>query len=193
MAAPPIPIPGSDTHSTIITAHPQEQDHPVPNRANPEHSLCHDIKDRSLGKTQDASPYSASNCLVPTGSDGVDVQRAEQDFAQLNRQLSAYSERSRCLSRQQSKQYAQALQTDVEKAVSLEDSLEEPWDLETTLRGAKAADHEAGIKAKRIGSFHTPLLAAHCVDRLRCHMGQPNRPRNRRSEEDCQDLSRCLY
>ena len=89
MAAPPIPIQGSDTLITIII---------VPDQIDPENSTSLDTKDRGLGKGQDGPQYS-NNYLVPAASDGVDVQRAEQDFAQLNRQLSAYSERSRRLSR----------------------------------------------------------------------------------------------
>lgn len=160
MATPPIPIPvaGSDTLGTTA-AHFEKLVHHSPDRRDSEYSTTHDIKDEVFDKSQGALPYSTSHGLVRTESAGVDVGRAEQDFARLNRQLSAYSERSRRLSRQQSKQPAKVKQGDVEKGVGPDESSEEPWDLETTLRGAKAADREAGIKVKRIGAFHPLPLA----------------------------------
>lgn len=89
--------------------------------------------------------------LVQTHT-GVDVQRAEQEFAELNKQLSHISQQSRRLSRTASRtSHRIPGEKDVEKTGSSSDS-EEPWDLETTLRGSKAAEHEAGIKSKRIGS-----------------------------------------
>jgi ATP-binding cassette, subfamily G (WHITE), member 2, SNQ2 len=86
--------------------------------------------------------------LHRTISHGVDVEQAEKDFAELNRELSAISRR---ISRTQSKASVPRLR-DVEKAISTSDETsEDAFDLETTLRGAKEADHAAGIKSKHIG------------------------------------------
>ncbi|KAJ5089116.1 hypothetical protein N7532_007800 [Penicillium argentinense] len=82
---------------------------------------------------------------------GVDVEKAEQDFEELNRQFSSISHQARRLSKQASRASKPAVTTeDVEKAGSAADS-EEPWDLETTLRGNRAAEQEAGIRDKHIG------------------------------------------
>jgi len=79
---------------------------------------------------------------------GVNVHRAEQDFAELSKELSRTSHASRRLDRVQSRQ-----SRDVEKsAVSSSDaSSEEPFDLEKTLRGGQEDQEAAGIKSKHIG------------------------------------------
>jgi ATP-binding cassette, subfamily G (WHITE), member 2, SNQ2 len=86
----------------------------------------------------------------------VDVEKAQEAFADLGRELSAHSRR---MSQQNSmagtKRQPRAAIQDVEKATSSSDSSEEPWDLETYLRGTKTADIEAGIKSKRIGTSRT--------------------------------------
>lgn len=89
----------------------------------------------------------ASDSLTRTQS-GVNVEQAEKDFAELNRELSGISLQARRLSKQLSKQSKSA---DVEKLGSSSDSDEEPWDLESALRGSRAAEVQAGIKPKRIG------------------------------------------
>jgi ATP-binding cassette subfamily G (WHITE) protein 2 (SNQ2) len=84
---------------------------------------------------------------------GVDIQRAEAEFAELSKELSRASNASRRLSRVQSKQSrkGQAV-ADVEKdAVEGSVSSDEPFDLEATLRGGKDEEEAAGIKSKRIG------------------------------------------
>lgn len=76
---------------------------------------------------------------------GVDVERAEKEFAELNREFSQISRR---MSRTQSRAKAR----DLEKAPSSSDyTSEEDFDLETTLRGDREADRAAGIKPKHIG------------------------------------------
>ena len=84
---------------------------------------------------------------------GVSVERAEADFAELNRQLSRVSQSSRKLSKTASRGIGARLEQDVEKtATSSEESEEgERFDLETTLRGAREEEQAYGIKAKRIG------------------------------------------
>lgn len=84
---------------------------------------------------------------------GVNIQRAEADFAELSKELSRTSNISRRLSRVQSKQSRKdQATTDVEKAtVEGSESSDEPFDLEATLRGGKDEEEAAGIKSKRIG------------------------------------------
>lgn len=81
---------------------------------------------------------------------GVNVERAEAEFAELSKELSRVSQHSRRLSRTQSRQKGDVGE-DVEKAPESEASDEGLFDLETTLRGNKGLEEEAGIKSKRIG------------------------------------------
>lgn len=84
---------------------------------------------------------------------GVNVQRAEADFAELSKELSRASNISRRLSRVQSKQsHKHRATTDVEKAgVDGSEDSDEQFDLEATLRGSRDEEEAAGIKSKRIG------------------------------------------
>ena len=95
---------------------------------------------------------------------GVDVEKAQEAFAELGRELSAHSRR---ISRQNSKasprRQPNSAAQDVEKAISSSASSDEPWDLEATLRGDRAANIEAGIKSKLIGMLCTILNL-----RIRC-------------------------
>jgi hypothetical protein len=90
--------------------------------------------------------------VVETGS-GVNVSRAEAEFAQLNRELSRTSNISRKLSRTQSRQsHKNQTIADVEKGqAESETSSDEPFDLESVLRGNRNEEEAAGIKSKRIG------------------------------------------
>lgn len=84
---------------------------------------------------------------------GVDVPRAEAEFAELSRELSGYSQHSPRVSRRHSTAHSRRSiknDGDVEKT-GAELSEAERWDLEEVLRGSKDADYEAGIKSKRIG------------------------------------------
>ncbi|KAJ5737639.1 uncharacterized protein N7483_002764 [Penicillium malachiteum] len=81
---------------------------------------------------------------------GVDVEQAEQDFSDLNRQFSHISHQARQVSKQASRVSKTATFEDVEKTGSSDHS-DETWDLETTLRGNRAAEEEAGIKDKHVG------------------------------------------
>lgn len=84
---------------------------------------------------------------------GVNVHRAEQDFADLSKELSRTSNLSHRLSRVQSRQSRKDhVVTDVEKTgISSDASSDEPFDLEKTLRGSRDEEEAAGIKSKRIG------------------------------------------
>ncbi|KAF2815630.1 ABC transporter CDR4 [Mytilinidion resinicola] len=81
---------------------------------------------------------------------GVNVERAEAEFAELSKELSRVSQHSRRISRTHSRQKHETA-ADIEKAASSEDSEAEQFDLESTLRGNKSEADEAGIKSKRIG------------------------------------------
>ena len=95
---------------------------------------------------------------------GVDVKRAEEDFEELSKQLSAISQESRRASRRLSHRGA-----DEKSGIDVESSstVDEPWDLESTLRGNRAAEIDAGIKPKSIGTFHYCIkpacLCINCV------------------------------
>ncbi|KAJ4293655.1 ATP-binding cassette transporter snq2 [Kalmusia sp. IMI 367209] len=79
---------------------------------------------------------------------GVNISRAEADFAELNREFSRSSHLSRTKSRQSRKSTTAA---DIEKAVDEESSSEDQFDLETVLRGNRDEEERAGIKSKKIG------------------------------------------
>lgn len=87
---------------------------------------------------------------------GVNVSRAEADFADLNRELSRASHLSRIQSRQSRKGRVMA---DIEKAGD-EDSSEDQFDLETVLRGNRDEEERSGIKSKRIGVVFEDLTVS---------------------------------
>lgn len=86
---------------------------------------------------------------VTSHQSGIDVEKAEHEFAELDRQLSSISHQARRLSKQASGTSKAPPITDLEKSGSSDS--DEPWDLETALRGNKSAETEAGIKNKHIG------------------------------------------
>lgn len=100
------------------------------------------------GKPSDRRRISTDSYGLHRTQSGVDVERAEKDFAELNREFSSISRR---ISRTQSRASG-ARARDLEKAVSSSDeTLDDAFDLEQTLRGNREADNEAGIKPKYIG------------------------------------------
>ena len=84
---------------------------------------------------------------------GVNIHRAEREFAALNREFSRTSQLSRTKSRQSRK----GATADIEKAVDEETGSEEPFDLETALRGNRDEEENAGIKSKQIGVLFEDL------------------------------------
>lgn len=86
---------------------------------------------------------------------GVDVEQAEEDFSDLNRQFSSISHQARRLSKHASRASKTTATVDEEKARSSQES-DDIWDLETALRGNRAAEDEAGIKDKHIGAILFP-------------------------------------
>ncbi|KAF1994828.1 hypothetical protein P154DRAFT_526746 [Amniculicola lignicola CBS 123094] len=94
--------------------------------------------------------FSENGLTNPSG--GVDVTRAEHDFAELNRELSRASQMSRKISRVQSRQSQKhQVYADIEKSPESASSSEDLFDLESVLRGNRDEEEAAGIKSKRIG------------------------------------------
>lgn len=136
----------SEQHGATATDHVQEK-LPSTSNADAARGLDHDVE-KGWEAIRTTSRPSPAPGLARTQS-GVDVEQAERDFAELSKQFSAHSRR---MSRTQSRARVPSIAAkDVEKAVSSEATSQEAWDLEETLRGAKEADYEAGIKSKYIG------------------------------------------
>lgn len=105
-----------------------------------------------LEKEASAESSRGSSRIQPERREShVDVQDATNHFAQLQRELTGISQRSRRMSRAQSHKSGKPGVMDVEKAVSSSTSEGEAFNLEDTLRGNKSMEDEAGIKAKQIG------------------------------------------
>ena len=97
-----------------------------------------------------------------TTKQGVNVAEAEQEFHELNRQLSGISRTSsRGISRTQSRKLA-----DPEKGVRLDrgEGGEDKFDLEDHLRGNELYEKAAGIRQKRIGIYQLAFCCSRsCV------------------------------
>jgi ATP-binding cassette subfamily G (WHITE) protein 2 (SNQ2) len=110
------------------------------------------IYNETARNSQQYTEKDATGFTDTTG--GVNVHRAEHEFAELSKELSRTSNIERRLSRVQSRQSrkGQAV-ADIEKtgAASSDASSEEAFDLEKTLRGSREEEDAAGIKSKRIG------------------------------------------
>jgi hypothetical protein len=158
--------PPSRLHGATTNQHVEERYDPVNDRSDEETlgpaSRLGDLEKR-------LEPIRTTSHQLERTHSGVDIEKAQEAFADLGRELSAHSCR---MSRQNSKVSARrqpraAAAQDVEKAISSSASSEEHWDLETYLRGAKTADVEAGIKSKLIGMSYTlPILRRPALTRL---------------------------
>lgn len=121
------------------------------NRLHPSSSGPHEAPTRIQAPFPQPSPP-----IVPA-ENRVSVSRAEAAFAQLSRQLSGISEKSKKISRNPSHRSVLSRgsgsnEKDIEKEqTSSTDSDVDSWDLEQTLRGTKNEDIAAGIKSKRVG------------------------------------------
>jgi ATP-binding cassette subfamily G (WHITE) protein 2 (SNQ2) len=111
-----------------------------------------DFKSEKVGNHSSQESLHRTYSSINAPATGVNVQRAEQEFAELSKQLSRASHHSR-LSRQQSRHGPK--RTDEEKTVGISPSesigTEDRFDLEATLRGNKSEEEAAGIKSKNIG------------------------------------------
>lgn len=89
---------------------------------------------------------------LSNGGGGVNIARAQAEFEELNRELSRTSNLSKKISRVQSRQSRKhETIADIEKGPESEASSDEPFDLQTVLRGNRDEEEAAGIKSKRIG------------------------------------------
>lgn len=119
----------------------------------------HNQRDNASVRTSSIDESTARNSPKPDekgfgdARGGVNVHRAEADFAELSKELSRASNAERRLSRVQSRRSRKdKTTTDVEKdAAESSQSSDEPFDLEATLRGGRDEEERAGIKSKRIG------------------------------------------
>src|SRR5271163_2104615 len=143
----------SRQHSTAANDHVEEKFDPSSDRSD-EKTLDPASQHGGLGRHLEPIRSRTSHRLERIHS-SVDVEKAEEAFADLGRELSACSRRiSRQHSRASARRYPKTAVQDVEKAFSSSDSSEEYWDLEATLRGDRTADIEAGIKSKLIGGLN---------------------------------------
>lgn len=144
----------TEQHGATATEHTREQVATTQDLSNaagrPDHEKANENSGDDYEKGREVVRTTSRNShgLARTKS-GVDVEQAERDFAELSKQFSAHSRR---MSRSHSNARASIANKDLEKATSSEATTErDNWDLEETLRGAKEADYEAGIKSKYIG------------------------------------------
>jgi ATP-binding cassette subfamily G (WHITE) protein 2 (SNQ2) len=104
-------------------------------------------------RTSSESIYRTYSSIRPANV-GVNIARAEADFAELSKELSRSSAQHGRPSRMQSRR-SQSKLKDEEKVVGVSPSeseeTDEPFDLEATLRGNKGEEDASGIKSKRIG------------------------------------------
>lgn len=126
--------------------------------AHQDGSMSHargELDTKSQDRTVESHRYGASDAqdhINPHGS--VSVKRAEAEFAELSHELSGISQHSKNVAKTISRT-SDRKETDVEKypgsSSGSDSELEEPWNLEQTLRGRRGEDAIAGIKSKRIG------------------------------------------
>lgn len=90
------------------------------------------------------------------GNDGVDIEAAEREFHEINRQLTEISRHATRESRRSIHSIHASVQ-DPEKADE-DGAAEEPFDLETHLHGSQADEESVGIKPKHIGMLYNPRL-----------------------------------
>ncbi|KAF2235879.1 putative ABC transporter [Viridothelium virens] len=129
------------------------------------------VAEKDLGvefEKQRGAARTRGHGLTRTSSQpGVDVERAEQEFAELSKEMSKVSEWSRKIYKSGSRpsllkasvsNFSETVAktngrmvTDIEKGVDSDGSSEESFDLEATLRGGKRREEESGIRSKRIG------------------------------------------
>ena len=113
----------------------------------------------SKGPTEHSATYTAIHPGGEKSGHRVNLERAETEFAELCKELSHASHASQKLAKIQSWQSKGGATADVEKADECDSSIE-PFDLESTLRGTKAEEEAAGIKAKRIGVYWDGLTVS---------------------------------
>ena len=142
------PEPGKNLDASSLDAIPEVEEfkanHPPPPEPN----------EQTMNLETSSLPSSTSTF---SSENRVSVGRAEAEFAEVSRQLTGISEKSKAISRRPSRgsiltRGSGLKEKDVEKQpASSTESEADSWDLEQTLRGTKDEDIAAGIKSKRVG------------------------------------------
>ena len=134
---------------TTFEAIHADRNHALQHGASLSTAPVHDDHDRTARNSKRES----SDHARAQAKGGVDVQRAEAEFADLSKQLSQTSNLSRRISRAQSRRsHRDQPVADVEKgSAGSSDDSDEAFDLEKVLRGGREEEEAAGIKSKRIG------------------------------------------
>jgi len=140
-------------HGSSANDHVQEQTAVTPDRGDTD--TIYDREKSQSERRREETRTSVDSHGFSRTQLGVDVERAEMEFAELNKELSAVSWR---MSRIHSRSSGHKGE-DVE-AFSTSDETSEEWNLEDTLRGAREADSAAGIKSKYIGKQRPRALAS---------------------------------
>ncbi|KAM3086929.1 ATP-binding cassette transporter snq2 [Clarireedia jacksonii] len=114
-------------------------------------TACDSVADDSEIQRENVR-HANPNGFVSTDK-GIDVEAAEAEFLELQRELSGISNKSKALSKTKSRKSAKATEKDVEKGgeASSDADAAEQFDLEGTLRGNRAAEEDSGIRSKHIG------------------------------------------
>ena len=126
--------------------------------AAPHHTAIADDKGPASARSSISRTYSQLRSPVDKNEYGVNVERAEANFAELSRELSHASRISR-----QNSRVGQTL--DVEKEGGLgeshlaSDGEQEPFDLEAVLRGIRAKRKRMGSKVRRSALSGTVSLS----------------------------------
>lgn len=144
----------SEAHGTMNY---QPTDPDVPRAATPQEQVD-DTVDQDLEKRPNLLRVGTATSRYTTQS-AVDVDRAVEDFGELNRELSRISRASRASRNNSIRGSKMRIDArDVEKAnSSTEESDTEPFDLERILRSNKRMEEESGIADKRIGVLFEDL------------------------------------
>lgn len=150
LSAPPIAVPGVDPEAgKEIDAVAEVEE------VEAHHSPLLEPNERTTSSLE-IVPSQPFTSTIPF-EDGVSVGRAEAEFAELSRELTGISEKSKTISRKPShgsflSRGSGFKEKDIEEeATNSTGSEVDSWDLEQTLRGTRNEDVAAGIKSKRVG------------------------------------------
>ena len=142
------PEPSKDLDASTLDAIPEVEEFKANHPPSPEPN------EQTMNLETSSLPSSTSTF---SSENRVSVGRAEAEFAEVSRQLTGISEKSKAISRRSSRgsiltRGSGLKEKDVEKQpASSTESEADSWNLEQTLRGTKDEDIAAGIKSKRVG------------------------------------------
>jgi ATP-binding cassette subfamily G (WHITE) protein 2 (SNQ2) len=106
----------------------------------------------TAGDSESDHDHDHDGAHLQTINSGISVERAQAEFATLQRELSGVSRRKSTASHGKA-----ATKGDAEKTPTTSDETESLFDLETARRGDLDAGREAGIKNKHIGAYWKDL------------------------------------